>query len=1122
MKLSKRTEYKLDFIVGGKVDNSLAKSVSGVNNRLDSITGTAKRVAATAATLFASIKVKDIFDESIQASKEFETSMAGVAKVVDGLKDDNGKVTSQYDDMKKAIIGMSKELPMTAESIATIMEAAGQSNIAKKELLEFSETATKMGIAFDSTADQAGEWMAAWRTALDLNQQEVTTLADKINYLGNTSSESAIKLSEVVTTVGSLAKTSGISADTVAAIAASMTKVDSNVAATGIKNFALALVMGESATKKQAGAFKQLGLDSKKVAKNMQINSQGTIVDVLERISKLDKQDQSSLMKNLFGKESLSSIAPLVSNLDNLKEQFNKVGDAALYAGSMEQEYFSASSTSANVDVLKDNKIKAMQIQIGDVLVPLSVLTSEAIAYIAESVGNFVENNVPALERGVRNTIKAFKEFAPTAVYSLKSIANGVGKLKPLGQWILDHPDIIVNSIITIGVALKTYKIANNFLEIAAGAKMAGGPLKYLSTIITHPWGLAIAGVAGGIALIASSVASSNRELKKADLESRFGNISLSMKDLDSVAKEILKNKNFEKLSEAINIRDGLAELEDSIASSIAELSKMNWKVSIGMKLTEEEKLLYKSSITSFLSETQKLLEEDQYSLKLALEILTDEGEDGQATRDSFNNFYLKNQAELKNLGKQLKEVVNEAFTDGILSIDEAKEIARLQEQIASITRKLAKSKLEATLEVSQHKLTGGELTPDSFKNLMAEMNEQSKETVADYDEALTTVIARSKLMLDEGEITKSQHNANVEEAKKNYDADIGELQLTISRFGLDTIYEAYQDELDTVLPEFEKYAKESLESRIEDFDASGDWSVFEETVKIDFSKFKGLSKGAKLALKDLVPDLKPSLAEMEKQRDSFIEEGKQIPESLRQGITEANMLLALTGDTEAILTLAGTTIAESPEHAVMVENARNTGIALNDGIIEGLESKQYELEQQSRSVVQTISNSINDEIAKGKIDSSIAALKNKISNPQINLNPKNFSNNLNVQGFASGGIIMSPTLATFAEEGPEAAIPLDGSKNAIDLWYMAGQILGMFSGRNTVEPVTNEFNQLASSAGSIAVSNGVGAPIKVEYNINVESGADVGKIQQAISMSQSQFDHLMKTYERNNKRVNM
>ena len=37
--------------------------------------------------------------------------------------------------------------------------------------------------------------------------------------------------------------------------------------------------------------------------------------------------------------------------------------------------------------------------------------------------------------------------------------------------------------------------------------------------------------------------------------------------------------------------------------------------------------------------------------------------------------------------------------------------------------------------------------------------------------------------------------------------------------------------------------------------------------------------------------------------------------------------------------------------------------------------------------------------------------------------------------GHATGGIFNTPHIAWFAEDGPEAAIPIDGSQNAINLW---------------------------------------------------------------------------------------
>lgn len=64
------------------------------------------------------------------------------------------------------------------------------------------------------------------------------------------------------------------------------------------------------------------------------------------------------------------------------------------------------------------------------------------------------------------------------------------------------------------------------------------------------------------------------------------------------------------------------------------------------------------------------------------------------------------------------------------------------------------------------------------------------------------------------------------------------------------------------------------------------------------------------------------------------------------------------------------------------------------------------------------------------------------------------------LRGFATGGIIEKPTIAKFAEEGPEAAIPLDGSSRAKSLWLEAGRRLGM-----DTEPIYSELPEIKSTS---------------------------------------------------------
>lgn len=313
------------------------------------------------------------------AAVQFESAMADVRKVVDF------ETPQQFKEMNADILALSQSLPMSAEGIAQIVAAGGQSGIAREDLMAFAQDAVKMGIAFDITADQAGEMMAKWRTAFAMSQDEVVTLADKVNYLSNVTAASSGDISDIVTRVGPLGEVAGVNAGQIAAMGASMAGVgvQSEIAATGIKNMMLGLVSGASATKSQAEAFATLGLNAADVAQRMQTDAQGTIIDVLTRIRELPKEAQAANLKDLFGSESISAIAPLLTQLDNLKTNFERVGEASQYAGSMQAEYEARAGTTANQLQLTKNNIMALAVSVGSVLLPpLNELLSSASTVI--------------------------------------------------------------------------------------------------------------------------------------------------------------------------------------------------------------------------------------------------------------------------------------------------------------------------------------------------------------------------------------------------------------------------------------------------------------------------------------------------------------------------------------------------------------------------------------------------------------------------------------------------------------------------------------------------------------------------------------------------------------------
>ena len=370
---SRGKEYSLAVKIAGSVASSFNSAMGAAENRISGLGQIAKQAAAIASAAWGALKIGEFVTDSVRAAVDFESAMADVAKVVDGLRDENGNLTDSYYAMSDSIVQMSKDIPMAAEDLAAITAAAGTAGIAADELPTFTETAAKRGGAFDTTAEQAGDWMSKWRTSFSMGQEEVTALADQINYLSNNSASTASEISTIVTAVGPLGDVAGISAAQIAALGSTMVGVgvQQDVAATGIRKLATTMVAGSSATKAQATVLQQLGLDATEMAERMQTDAEGAILTFLEAVSKLPEAEQAAALKNYFGQESVGAIAPLLTNLDVLRERFEMVADAQLYAGSMDAEYAARAATTANNIQLYENRIAALKIQIGNYLLPV-------------------------------------------------------------------------------------------------------------------------------------------------------------------------------------------------------------------------------------------------------------------------------------------------------------------------------------------------------------------------------------------------------------------------------------------------------------------------------------------------------------------------------------------------------------------------------------------------------------------------------------------------------------------------------------------------------------------------------------------------------------------------------
>ncbi len=342
---------------------------------------------------------------SSRGAMDLEEGMAGVAKVT-------GMAQGPLAAMQAKLVALSERIPMTAVDLSNIAAAAGAAGVGMdkfgrplpsqaEDLVAFTDAAARMGIAFDMTAEDAGGTMAKWRQAFKMTQPEVEALGDRVNALTNKFGGKASAVAGIVTRIGPLGEVAGIAAAQVAAMASSLNSigVEEEIASTGIKNTLLALTKGTAATKGQQAAFKALGLDAGKVAKAMQVDASGTIVDVLERIGRLSKDQQASQLSELFGTESVGAIAPLLTNLDGLKQRLGLVGDQSQYAGSMTGEFLARINTTKGATDLAANAFQAVNITLGQSLLPTIKSGAQWFGDMAKRTRAWAQAN-PALAKG--------------------------------------------------------------------------------------------------------------------------------------------------------------------------------------------------------------------------------------------------------------------------------------------------------------------------------------------------------------------------------------------------------------------------------------------------------------------------------------------------------------------------------------------------------------------------------------------------------------------------------------------------------------------------------------------------------------------------------------------------
>ncbi|HFP7691586.1 TPA: phage tail tape measure protein [Campylobacter jejuni] len=449
-----------------------------------------------------------IVGKSVKIGIDFESAIADVKKVTE-LSEGH-----TLEGLKQDILDLSKKLPMTAKEIANIVAEGGKLGLASKDALEFGKTATAMGVAFEMSAESAGEAIGGLMANLQTNVQGVKELGDSINYLADKGASDAKNIVDIVSRIGGMGNIIGLQRENMAALAATLdeVKIPAEVAGTALSSMFTKLSTADTLGNKAEEAFKQLGLNGAFVKKALNENSQEAINLILSRIKMLDKESRVGVITNIFGNDAgtIRSMATLVNGYDRYQELL-KMANSEEKKGSMDKELINKCSTTSSVLKILGNNISSIAVKFSDALLPVIKLVASGFNFIIDKI-DILLSKFPTLSTIIATATTTFLLAKPAMLayaFAKNYIKDSTLLLKNALIKTKIHLLAFRNSCVLSNIILKAKTITTNIYTTSLNVLsfVLGGLSKVFKLVAIGVRALGIAMMSNPIGLILGGIA---------------------------------------------------------------------------------------------------------------------------------------------------------------------------------------------------------------------------------------------------------------------------------------------------------------------------------------------------------------------------------------------------------------------------------------------------------------------------------------------------------------------------------------------------------------------------------------------------------------------------------------
>lgn len=424
----------------------------------------------------------------VKAVREFsslEDAMLGVAKQVEGARDANGKLTPTYYQMRSDIQAIGRVTPMATTEIAALTEGAARMGIQGREnLLAFTRTAAMSATAFELPADQVAEDMGKIANLYKIPIKNVEQLGDTINWLDDNAQSKGSDIINVMQRMGGVADK--LNYKNAAALGSTFLSLGANaeVAASASNAMVRELSIATMQSKRFQTGMETIGLRSEDIEKAMAKDAMGTIQMVLEKIKKLNAEDQMRVTTQLFGKEYGDDAAKLANNMDELRRQIGLVNDEKA-RGSMGREASAKNDTLSAQQQMAANRVSEAWVKAGETLRPTLMSISTAFANVLDRVNAWMQSN-PGLTSAIMHGVAAFSALLLTFAGVAAAVATALGPML-----------MFRFALASLGGGAQIFATVANLLFKGFG--VIGNALLWLARLaLAHPLLALIAAIAAG------------------------------------------------------------------------------------------------------------------------------------------------------------------------------------------------------------------------------------------------------------------------------------------------------------------------------------------------------------------------------------------------------------------------------------------------------------------------------------------------------------------------------------------------------------------------------------------------------------------------------------------------